>query len=268
MIHLTDQRPGSSVGSSVRLKSERSPVRFRPWPPHWKSDRSETADRLHGPIDSTCNLPALSLPDRASLPFPAPEGTQLRRRQHIANDRVRAPRAEVAGTEVDQRLHPVPAAKQVSNVQHDPPDPGRDTFHLDPDRHLENRVAATDGGHDALVVVREILRVESTMQPGDLPGGELPHLDSRLPQLRQRVVHDDTGITDSKNSLLTHDTSVAIDLNPPGPSDRQSPILHSTITGNSCCPDHEIDRHGRAVFEVDAIGLHLSDRGVEPNVDT
>src|SRR5215207_11270638 len=25
-------RPGSSVGSSVRLKSERSPVRFRPWP--------------------------------------------------------------------------------------------------------------------------------------------------------------------------------------------------------------------------------------------
>jgi hypothetical protein len=30
---ITESRPGSSVGSSVRLKSERSPVRFRPWPP-------------------------------------------------------------------------------------------------------------------------------------------------------------------------------------------------------------------------------------------
>src|SRR5690606_15772135 len=31
-------RPGSSVGTSVRLKSGRSPVRSRPWPPHRTSE--------------------------------------------------------------------------------------------------------------------------------------------------------------------------------------------------------------------------------------
>src|SRR4029450_4959651 len=102
MDPLIETRPGSSVGSSVRLKSERSPVRFRPWP-----------QKLGAP-----RLLALNC------------ATQLRRREHIAHDRVRAPWARVPGPEVDQRLHTIPPAKQVGDVQYDPADPRQDPLEL------------------------------------------------------------------------------------------------------------------------------------------
>src|SRR5882757_7245697 len=57
-------RPGSSVGTSVRLKSGRSPVRSRPWPPsitavqgHFSVEnlaRSETSGRAAGFRDNSC----------------------------------------------------------------------------------------------------------------------------------------------------------------------------------------------------------------------
>jgi hypothetical protein len=43
-------RPGSSVGMSVRLKSGRSPVRSRPWPPEYSRITGLFAFRTCGPI--------------------------------------------------------------------------------------------------------------------------------------------------------------------------------------------------------------------------
>jgi len=40
-------RPGSSVGTSVRLKSERSPVRSRPWPPRRPRQRRPLSTATH-----------------------------------------------------------------------------------------------------------------------------------------------------------------------------------------------------------------------------
>ncbi len=85
---------------------------------------------------------------------------------------------------------------------------------------LQHRVASTDGGHGAFVFVLECVGIQPSMQPGDLPGGKLPHLESRLRELRQRVVHDDAAIADGEDSLLSDDSGVFVDLDSPRPADR------------------------------------------------
>jgi hypothetical protein len=69
------------------------------------------------------------------------------------------------------------------------------------------------------------------MQPGNLPGGKLSHLDRRLRQLWQRVVHDDARIADGEDPLLTDDSvSSLISIRPPGRSAVPNP--HSRIAGH------------------------------------
>ena len=80
--------------------------------------------------------------------------------------------------------------------------------------------------------------IRRAMQPGDLLGGKLSHLDGRLTYLRQWVVYDDGRIADSEDSLLADDSSVFIDLKPPRPAERQSPIPHPMITRDACRPDN------------------------------
>ena len=105
------------------------------------------------------------------------------------------------------------------------------------------------------------------MEPGDLLGRVLARLEGRLGELGQWVVDDQAGSRRWRRSFSKPTTRVSplTSIRPPRPIGR--PQVRSVgIAGHAGRPDHQVDRHRRAVLEVDPVGVHLGDRGLQPDV--